>query len=102
MIKFPNNETPRFTDKLRTFGEVGTLWDYKYTKIKKKLDNKGEIHYFVGYSTNRVGDTYRMYNPKTIGIAITRDIYWFNKMPNEVTIAEKIRKLNTMINMMTK
>ena len=40
------------------------------------LDNKGEIHYFVGYSMSHTADTYRMYNPKTGGITITRDIYW--------------------------
>ena len=87
-------ETPRFADKLRTFGEVGVVWDYRNQKIKKKLDNKGEIHYFVGYSTSHAGDTYRMYNPKTGGITVTRDIYWLNKMPNEVKI-KKIEKIES-------
>ena len=79
-------ETPKFMDKLRTFGEVGVVLDNRKQKIKKKLDNQGEIHYFVGYSTSHAGDIYRMYNPKTGGITMTRDIYWLNKMPNEVKI----------------
>ena len=29
-------EIPRFANKLRTFGEVGVVWDYKNQKIKKK------------------------------------------------------------------
>ena len=77
-------EKPKFAEKLRIFGEVGVVLDYKKQKIKSKLDNKGEIHYFVGYSASHAGDTYRMYNPKTGGIKTTRDIYWLNRMPNEV------------------
>ena len=52
-------ETPKFVDKLRTFGEVGVVLDYRKQKIKK-MDNKGEIHCFVGYSMSHAGDTYRM------------------------------------------
>ena len=39
-------EKPRFAEKFKTFGELGVVWDYKNQKIKKKLDNKGEIHLF--------------------------------------------------------
>ena len=42
----------------------------------------------MGYSTSDAGDTYRVNNPKTGGIAVTRDIYWLNKMSNEVKIKE--------------
>ena len=85
-------KTSKFVDKLRTFGEVGDVLDYRKHKIKKKLDNKGEIHYFVEYSMSHTRNTYRMYNSKTGGITTTRDIYWLNKMPNEVKIdkSEKI------------
>ena len=61
-------ETRKFVDKLRMFGEVGVVLDYRKQKIKKKLFNKSEIHYFVGYSMSHAGDTYRMYNSKTGGI----------------------------------
>ena len=71
-------EISRFAEKVRTFGEVGVMWDYRNKKIKKKLDNEGEIYYFVGYSTCG------MYNPKIYGVTITRDTYWLNKMSNEV------------------
>ena len=58
-----NKDIPRFNDKLRTFGEVGVIWDYKNQKFKnsKKMENQGEIHCFVGHSTNHAGDVYRMY-----------------------------------------
>ena len=47
-------EKPKFAEKLRTFGEVGVVLDYKKQKIKNKLDNKREIHYFVGYSRRQI------------------------------------------------
>jgi len=59
--------------KLRTSGGVGVVLDYRNQKIRKKLDNKGKVHYFVGYYLSHAGDTYRMYNPKTGGITTMRD-----------------------------
>ena len=67
-------EIPRFADKSRTFGKVGVVWEYK-NKIIKLMDDKGEIQYSVEYSMNNVGDTYRMYNPKTGRITIIGNIY---------------------------
>ena len=40
---------------------------------------------------SHAGDTYRMYNPKTVGITTTRDIYWLNKMPNDVKIDKSVK-----------
>ena len=65
------------------------------SKNKKKLDNIGEIHYFAEYSRNHSGKTYKMCNPKTGGVTIIRDIYWLNKMPNEVKSTEKIEKIES-------
>jgi hypothetical protein len=35
---------------------------------------------FVGYSTAHAGDTYRMWDPRSRRVHITRDIRWLNKM----------------------
>ena len=35
---------------------------------------------FVGYALQHAGDCYRMYNPKTKKIMISRDIKWMNEM----------------------
>ena len=83
---------PKFAKMLRSFREVWVVWDYKKQKIKKKLDSKGEIHYFVGYLTNHAGSVYRIYNSNTGGITTTIDTYWLNKMPNEVKSTDKIKK----------
>ena len=52
--------------------------------MKMKLDNKGTIFYFEGYSLNHTGDVFRMYNHRTGKISITRDLKWLNKMAHEV------------------
>ena len=35
---------------------------------------------FIGYGLNHAGDCYRMFNPKTGRVHITRDIKWLNRM----------------------
>jgi hypothetical protein len=35
---------------------------------------------FVGYATDHAGDVYYMWNPKTNGIHVTRDIVWLKRM----------------------
>ncbi len=45
-------------------------------QIKKKWANKSVKCVMVGYTDNHSGDTYRMYNPMTGCIRITRDVIW--------------------------
>jgi hypothetical protein len=45
-----------------------------------KLDDRGHTCMFVGYSTTHAGNTYRMWDPRSRRVHITRDILWLNKM----------------------
>ena len=71
-------ELPKFTAHLREWGEAGIVCtrDIKTSK----LSNKGVLCMFVGYALQHAGDCYRMYNPKTKKIMISRDIKWMNEM----------------------
>ena len=41
-----------------------------------KLEERAVKCIFVGYSTSHSGDTYRMYNPETKRIVLSRDVKW--------------------------
>ena len=47
---------------------------------RTKIDPRGKIRLFVGYSTQHVGDVYRLLNPKTSRIMHSRDVKWIGKM----------------------
>ena len=69
---------PQFTQHLRTWGEAGTV------KIKTlataKVADRGLQCMFVGYAIKHSPDTYRMWNPNTNKVLITRDIIWLRRM----------------------
>jgi hypothetical protein len=71
---------------LRTFGEAGTV------KIKtdttQKLHDRGVQCMFVGYAENHKGDVYRMWNPRTRKIHITRDVIFLKRMLFQTTVDE--------------
>ena len=69
---------PKFTNHLRTWGEAGTvtLRDHKSGKI---ID-RGVHCMFVGYATDHAGDCYRMWDPTTGRVHLTRDIRWLKRM----------------------
>ena len=71
-------EIPSFAYHLRTWGEAGVVCtrDLKTPKIA----NKGIKCMFVGYSLDHTGDCYRMWDPLTGWIHISRDIKWLDKM----------------------
>jgi Reverse transcriptase (RNA-dependent DNA polymerase)/Zinc knuckle len=72
------NENPKYLKYLRTWGEAGVvkLRDRNYTK----LDDRGYTCMFVGYSQSHSSDTYRMWDPRSKRVHITRDIRWLKKM----------------------
>ena len=74
--KFFKNQQ-KFVSHLRTFGEVGIVLDKK--KIKSKLSDRGFRAIFVGYADNHAGDVYKMYNPNTSKITMTRDVRFLGK-----------------------
>ena len=44
-----------------------------------KIDPRGKISLFVGYSTQHAGDVYRLLNPKTSRVIDSRDVKWISK-----------------------
>jgi hypothetical protein len=67
---------PSWTKNLWTFGEAGTVKEGKQGKV---LD-RGETMMFMGYNQNHGQNSYRMYNPQTSRVVITRDIIWLGRM----------------------
>ena len=47
---------------------------------RTKIDARGKIHLFVGYSTQHAGDVYRLLNPKESRVIHSRDVKWAGKM----------------------
>jgi hypothetical protein len=56
------------------FGRLGYVTDRR--KIKSKLAPKAFKCLFVGYAFNHSAHTYRLYNPKTRHIILSRDVRW--------------------------
>jgi hypothetical protein len=73
-----NGENPAFAQHLRTWGEAGTV--KIKSKTSPKLYDKGIHCMFVGYTSDHPGDCYRMFDPKTNGIRVTRDVIWLKRM----------------------
>ena len=46
---------------------------------RTKIDPRGKISIFVGYSTQHTGDIYRLLNPKTSRVIHSRDVKWIGK-----------------------
>ena len=46
---------------------------------RTKIDPRGKISLFVGYSTQHAGDVYRLLNPKTNRVIHSRDVKWIGK-----------------------
>jgi Reverse transcriptase (RNA-dependent DNA polymerase) len=71
-------KNPAFAKHLRTWGEAGTV--KIKTKTTPKLADRGVQCVFVGYALGHSGDTYRMWDPKTGGVHVTRDVIWLRRM----------------------
>ena len=69
---------PSFAKYLRMWGEAGTV--KVKTKTTPKLQDRGVQCMLVGYAPDHAGDCYRMWNPKTDGVHVTRDIIWLRRM----------------------
>ncbi len=71
---------PGFAKKgiLKTWGEAGTVTIK--TDTHPKLLDRGVHCLFVGYSLDHSSECYRMFDPKTQGVRVVRDITWLNRM----------------------
>jgi hypothetical protein len=69
-------DIPKFVKYLRTFGKAGIVKNMKDGKV----GNRGITMMFVGYLSAHTGSCYRMYNPVTLQVSETRDIFWLGRM----------------------
>ena len=53
----------KYAKPLRVFGEMCVVVDTNNKAGRTKIDPRGKISLFVGYSTQHAGDVYRLLNP---------------------------------------
>ena len=78
---------PAWTRSLRTWGEAGVV--KLKTKFTPKLANRGEICMFVGYAPAHSEAVYRMWDPNSNRVHVTRDVIWLNRMYFQVKEEEE-------------
>lgn len=71
-------KNPAFAKHLRTWGEAGTV--KIKTKPTPKINDLGVQCIMVGYALDHPGDCYRMYDPVTKRVHVTRDVIWLKRM----------------------
>ena len=70
----------KYARHLRVFVEMCVVADTNYKVGRTKIDPRGKISLFVGYSTQHAGDVYRLLNPTTSRVVHSRDVKWTGKM----------------------
>ena len=70
----------KYAKHLRGFGEMCVVADTDNKVWRTKVDPRGKISLFVGYSTQHSGDVYRLLSPKTSRVIHSRDVKWTGKM----------------------
>ena len=99
--KLPHNkfygEYPKCAKYLRTFGEIGVTAISSNKIGRTKLDPRGQISMFVGYSLDHPSDSYCLINLSTKRIIHSRDIIWLDKtwghyykIPTKYMVQEEI------------
>ena len=69
----------KYAKHLKGFGEMCVVADTDNKVGRTKIDPRGKISLFVGYSTQHTGDVYRLLNPKTSRVIQSRDVKWTGK-----------------------
>ena len=70
----------KYAKQLRVFGEMCVVAGTDNKVGWTKIDPRGKISLFVGYSTKHAGDVYRLLIPKTTRVIHSRDVKWTGKM----------------------
>ena len=76
-------KNPGFINHLHIFGVMGFVLTHRQIDYKSKISDKGKKAFCVRYATDHAGDVYRMYDPNTKRIKISRDVRWMGKFNNE-------------------
>ena len=63
---------------LRTFGQI-CVTGYASNKGRTKLDTRGTLSMFMGYSRQHAGDVYSFLHSKTNHIIYCREVQWLGK-----------------------
>ena len=74
------NRLPAYARNLKQFGRLGAVLTSSKSTLKAKLQSRGIVKYFVGYAPAHAHYVYRMYNPDTGRVSVTRDIRWMNRL----------------------
>ena len=69
----------KYAKHWRVFGEMCVVADTDNKVGRTKIDPRGKISLFVGYSTQHTGDVYRLLNPKTSRVIHSMDVKWTDK-----------------------
>jgi hypothetical protein len=70
---------PPFAKALRTWGEAGTVTIKSRTFLPKDKA-RGVTCVMMGYSAEHPAGTYRMFDPSTKGVHVSRDVTWLRRM----------------------
>ena len=65
----------------KTFGEMVVVANRN--KVKAKLDDRGNMRIWLGYAKDNAIGTYRVYNPKTNKVLLTRDVTFLCESHND-------------------
>ena len=69
----------KYAKHLRVFDEMCVVADTDNKVGRTKVDPRGKISLFVGYSTQHAGDVYRLLSPETCRAIQSRDVKWTGK-----------------------
>ena len=69
----------KYAKHLRVLVEMFVVADTDNQVGRLKIDPRGKISLFVGYSIQHAGDGYRHLNPKTSRVIHSRDVKWIGK-----------------------
>jgi hypothetical protein len=69
---------PPFAQALRTFGEAGTV-NIESRTFQPKEKGRGITCMMVGYCPDHGVGTYRMFDPNTSGVHLSRDVAWLRR-----------------------
>ena len=69
----------KYAKHLKVIGEMCIVADTNNKVGRTKIDPRGKISLFVGYSTQHAGDVYRLLNPKMSRAIHYRDVKWIGK-----------------------
>ena len=69
----------KYAKHLKVFGEMHVVADTDNKVGRTKIDPRGKISLFVGYSTQHAGDVYRLLNAKMSRVTHSRDVKWTGK-----------------------